>query len=90
MNVLITLLSFVIRIATQGDFDRMGQDLIQMVRSGEKDITVHIHPGVYFFREDHLDLSQVNEPSVSLTLEGDGVTILSEGGTPRALTPQQG
>ena len=90
MKTLFVILSLVIRISTQGDFDSMGQNLIGKILSGEKDISVQILPGVYAFRENHLDLSQVNEPDVSITISGDGATIRAEGGIPQALDPKIG
>ena len=79
MKTLCTLLALVIQISSQADFDKMGETLIGKIRSGEKDLTVKIQPGVYFFREDHLDLSQVNEPDVRITLIGEHATIVAEG-----------
>ena len=69
----------VIRIADQKGFDKIQQSIETAVYAGEKEISVILAPGTYYFSEKHLKLYGKDWEGIHLTLSGSGSVITSDG-----------
>ena len=73
------LRSTVISVRDQQAFDRMTASIESAVTDGFKDISVEISAGVYYFRENHVDLRAKRWDDVSIVLRGRGAVIVGAG-----------
>lgn len=71
--------SEVINIGNQTDFNNLSSSINSAVASGAKDIVVEFAPSTYYFNEDHLALARKQWPGVSISIHGNGSTIVSKG-----------
>lgn len=77
--------NYVINVNNQQDFDKLNETLKSLVESSKKNIIVDIADGKYLFKESHIDLKNVNNQGLTITLNGGNNTILLGSGS---LTPQ--
>ena len=70
------LLSVVLSVTGQQDFDRLDERVDSVLAAGEREVDVQFEPGTYFFREGHLSLSGVQLPSTVLRLSGEGAVLV--------------
>lgn len=77
--------NYIIKVNNQQDFDKLNETLKSVVESSKKNIIVDIADGKYLFKESHLDLRNVNNPGLTITLNGGNNTILFGSGS---LTPK--
>ncbi len=69
----------VLRINSQDDFDDLASSINAAVASGDHDVTVELSHSTYYFTENHLKLARKDWSGVSLTIHGNGATIVSAG-----------
>ncbi|MBR1490500.1 MAG: right-handed parallel beta-helix repeat-containing protein [Bacteroidales bacterium] len=74
--ILTLLLSVILSIKGQEDFDRLDERIDSVLAAGEREVDVQFASGFYFFREGHLTLSGIQTPGVSLRLSGDGAYLV--------------
>lgn len=77
--LLTLLLSVILSVTGQQDFDRLDERIDSVLTAGEREVEVHFEPGTYFFREGHLALSGIQAPDVALRLSGDGAILVGTG-----------
>lgn len=70
------LLSVVLSVTGQQDFDRLDERIDSALKAGEREVEVRFAPGTYFFREGHLSLSGLQAPDAVLRLNGDGAILV--------------
>lgn len=68
-----------IPVDSQEAFDRLPQDLVEALESGEGDVIVEFRKDVYRYRENHLLLKGLHCPMRRITLQCNGSTFLSDG-----------
>ena len=73
---LLLLLSVVLSVTAQQDFDRLNERIDSALVAGEKEVDVRIAPGTYYFRDGHLSLSGILAPDAVLRLSGDGAVLV--------------
>ena len=73
------LLSVVLSVTGQQEFDRLDERIDSVLAAGEREVDVRFAPGTYFFREDHLTLSGIQVPGTVLRLSGDGAILVGGG-----------
>ena len=73
------LLSVILSVTGQQDFDRLGERIDSLLTAGERDVEVVFEPGTYFYRDDHLCLLGWLVPDVSLRLKGNGAVLVGIG-----------
>lgn len=73
------LISVILPVLGQRDFDRLGERIDSVLTAGERDVEVVFEPGIYFFRNDHLCFSGVDAPDVVLRLKGNGAVLVGTG-----------
>ena len=71
--------STVIPVRDQEAFDGITASIENAVKRGFKDITVEIGTGLYYFRENHVDLRMKQWDDVSITLRGQGAVLIGAG-----------
>lgn len=70
-----------ISVSNQLDFDNLNERIATLLNStGEEDIKIVFNQGIYNFRDDHITIKNIDKPGVSLSFEGNGSIIMSEGG----------
>lgn len=69
----------VILVMDQRTFDGIGASIEDAVRKGYQDVTVRITPGVYQFRENHIQLQMKKWDQVSITLQGEDAVLIGAG-----------
>ena len=74
--ILSLLLSVILPVTAQQDFDRLDERIDSVLASGEREVDVRFEPGIYFFRESHIRLSDIEAPGLVLRLEGDGAALV--------------
>lgn len=65
-----------IDIRSQEDWNRLGQEIQQRIQNGKHKITVSILVDTLFINDKILALSGLNDSSLSLCIEGNGVIVL--------------
>lgn len=70
------LLSVVLSVTGQQDFDRLDERIDSVLAAGEREVDVRFAPGTYFFREGHLRLSGLQAPDAVLRLSGEGAVLV--------------
>jgi len=68
-----------LHVETQEEFDKLSVCIKEYVSEGEKEIDVQFVPGVYYFREGHLDFSDVQWPGVHVSIGGNGACFVGKG-----------
>lgn len=76
--LLTLLLSVILSVTDQQDFDRLDERIDSVLTAGELEVDVRFKPGTYFFREGHLTLSGIQAPEAVLRLSGDGAVLVGE------------
>ena len=74
--LLTLLLSFVLSVTGQQEFDRLDERMDSVLAAGEREVEVQFAPGTYFFRDGHLNLSGIQAPGTVLRLVGDGAVLV--------------
>ena len=74
--LLTLLLSVVLSVTGQQDFDRLDERIDSVLTAGEREVDVRFAPGTYFFREGHLRLSGLQAPDAVLRLSGEGAVLV--------------
>ena len=74
--LLTLLLTVLLHVTAQRDFDRLDERIDSVLAVGERDVEVSFEPGTYFFRENHLSLSGIQAPDAVLHLNGQGVVLV--------------
>ena len=69
------LLSVILPVTGQQDFDRLGERIDTLLLAGEREVEVRFAPGTYYFREGHLRLSGIEAPETIVRLKGDGAVL---------------
>ena len=77
--LLTLLLSAVLSVTGQQDFERLDARIDSVLAAGEREVDVQFAPGTYFFREGHLRLSGVQAPDATLRLSGNGAVLVGAG-----------
>lgn len=65
----------VLSVSDQTGFDTLSSRLDQALR-GTDDVTVIFSPGVYFYKESHLAISNVQRPNLTLSFRCDGAMFI--------------
>ena len=78
--IIASLLSLLLNIRTQADFDALPARLDSVLRAKEVPglVEVHIGPGVYFYGERHLDLNWLDLPGTRISITGDNCTLVAK------------
>lgn len=77
--LLVPLLSVLINIRSQSDFDSLQVRLDSVLRAGQPErIEIRFHPGVYFYREGHITLYDVHSPGTEIAFSGENCTLIAE------------
>lgn len=66
-------------VRTQKNFENLNKELLTELSLGHKKIHVIIGEGVYFFKERHLDLTNLNYPDAYIEIEGNNTYIIPVG-----------
>ena len=69
--------AFTIKIATQGDFDKLNSSISDAINAGKRNIRIIIGNGTFHYRENHLLRRDERHPRVSITIEGKKRTLLT-------------
>lgn len=69
---------YVISIHNDEEFKAINSLILAAIKRGEKNIVVRLKQGVYHFRNNHIDLRGLNCPETSISIDGNGSTILPE------------
>ena len=77
--LLTLLLSVILSVTGQQDFDRLDERIDAALATGEREVDVRFGPGTYFFREGHLSLSDVQAPETVVRLIGNGTVLVGAG-----------
>ena len=68
-----------IQVHSQQDFDKLGTAISEQLSKGEKDIVVDFTKGNYYYKHQHLYFADKLWPETSITIRGNGATIISAG-----------
>ena len=68
-----------IQVSDQASFDRLPGDLAKALDSKENEVIVDFRKGVYRYRENHLTLKGLYQPSKRVVLQCNGSVFLAEG-----------
>lgn len=75
------LLSLVLRVGCQQDFDVLPARIDTLLKRGERQVEVLLEPGTYLFRDGHLSLSGLEMPDLEIRLTGrDAVLVGADDG----------
>lgn len=69
--------TFVIKVNSQEQFDRINEEITNAINAGEKNIIVRIAKGVYHFHECHIIRKNEDASDVSISIEGKKTVITS-------------
>ncbi len=69
----------ILRVESQYAFNSLNECIRQCVSEGEKEIDIQFAPSIYYFRENHIDLSDVKWADVHITLDGNGARFIGRG-----------
>ena len=70
--------AFRIRVQNQLDFDKISETIIAAIDKGEKNIIVEISSGIYYFKENHIELYQ-KKTDASITIRGHNTVVVAVG-----------
>ena len=68
-----------IYISNQQGFDLLNQQLNRVLNTGVRQVTVKFKPGIYYYSENHLNLTKIYSSSTSCNLDGDGAILVPRG-----------
>ena len=70
-----------VTVSSQADFDILSARITKLVKEGTQNIDVTFRPGLYYFRDNQLELKGLNSPSLRLSIQGSGAVFVgaSEG-----------
>lgn len=69
----------VIKVKDQIDFDRLQENLISTIKSGEKNIHITIASGIYTFNEYHITLKDIDASETKIHIHGEGAILAPQG-----------
>ena len=69
----------VIRIGNQEQFDQLNKTIHECVADGISSITIRVSTGCYYFKERHLDLSDIIAPGLTLKMIGKKAVLIPFG-----------
>lgn len=76
----VTAATHTVTVSNQLDFDNLNQQLSSLLENATDNIIkVDFLQGIYSFHDDHINITNVNAPGVSIYFEGNGSIIMSEG-----------
>lgn len=65
-----------IHVTTQKDFDDLTSSLNTMIDKGVKKIKVVFAPGIYYFKDKHIDFTKKDYSNVSIKFDGNGAYFI--------------
>lgn len=68
-----------IRISNQQEFDRIQTHLDKSIRDGYETIIIDLSPGIYVYKHNHLTLSKIKKPSISIKILGHNTRLIADG-----------
>ena len=70
-----------VTISSQADFDALSARIAKLAKDGVQSIDVTFREGVYYYRDNQLEIKGLNAPSLRLSLHCSGVVFVgaSEG-----------
>ena len=68
-----------VNVSSQGEFDGLSTTIKTALSMGYNMIEVNFAPGLYYFRERHLELKNLNYPAATIVFNGNGAFIAGEG-----------
>lgn len=70
-----------VTVASQADFDALSASITRLAKDGMQRIDVTFREGVYFYKDNQLDIRGLNAPSLRISLECSGAVFVgaSEG-----------
>lgn len=69
----------VIRVGNQEQFDQLNKTIHDCIEDGVTSLTIRVSPGNYYFKERHLDLSDIKIPGLTLKIIGKKAVIIPVG-----------
>ena len=69
----------VIRIGNQEQFDLLNKTIHECIADGITSITIRVSSGNYYFKERHLDLSDIKGPELTLKMVGEKTVLIPIG-----------
>lgn len=69
----------VVSIKNQRDFNSLANSITNLASQGDTDIRVEFAPGIYFFRENHINLQNKQWANISISFAGHGAVIAAQG-----------
>lgn len=69
----------IININNQEQFDDLEETILSLISSGETNIDIHLAPTTFYFGENHLNLNNIKNKHLNLTLKGNGTVITATG-----------
>lgn len=76
-TILGLFIALAVHVANQQEFDALQTRIDSLLHRGEQRIEVLLEPGIYFFREGHLGLSDYDVPDVEVRIAGRDVTLVA-------------
>lgn len=70
-----------IKVRSQQEFDALQENLMQMIKAGEKNIKLVIYSGTYVAKEQQLTLKDIKAPNTKIRITGKNATIIPDGTT---------
>ena len=67
-----------LNVSTQEQFDALDGNIKEALRRGSTDITVILNAGTYYFGQKHVNLSSANYSKASITIQGNGATLVAK------------
>ena len=66
-------------IDNQNSFDALQEQIVDLIIKGESNISVVLRPGEYYFKENHVNLSNINSPNLKISIRGEGSVLIPDG-----------
>lgn len=70
---------YVISIDSQDDFEKMYSHIWMAIKERHYNILVKIAPGTYFYKKGHLNLNGIDNPQLSIRIEGGDTRLVAKG-----------
>lgn len=87
LAIVISLLAFAwnadaqIVVSNQDDFDKLGRNINDRLKKGEKQIVVQLGSGTFYFKNNHIVFNNLSYPDASVVIKGSyGTTLVGAGG----------
>ncbi|MGN1213823.1 MAG: right-handed parallel beta-helix repeat-containing protein, partial [Bacteroidaceae bacterium] len=71
--------AYIINIDNQEQFDELEETILSLISNGEKDIEIRLAPTTFYFGENHLNLNNIKNKKLNITLKGNGTIITAAG-----------